>query len=102
MCEVRNLFRCVNLRIIALACFWHEDIDAYRVGRLVTVAGKPSDITIFVDDKHIVIGLAVERHADVDGLQEALGVFVVCAGVDVVSSQTVVAFCSKIKCLTIA
>ena len=68
---------------------------------LTAVRSKPSYVGIFVDDVKVVVGFAIERHADVCRTQKAVVVSIVAGNVDVVATQSFVTVCSKVKCQTI-
>ena len=68
---------------------------------LVAVGGEPSEIAVFVDDIEVVVGLTIERHANVDRMQELVFLHVVARDVDVVAAESVATLSSEVQRLTV-
>ena len=52
-----------------VALVGNEYVNAHRILRLAAVCGEPSQVVCLINHVEVVVGLGVERHAYVFGLE---------------------------------
>ena len=105
--EPKNFFLCNDRNAKVRSLFFgsiklgrfliEKKIDADRVFGLISVAGKPTDTSHFIDSHHIVVIGRIERHGQLFGYGELSGIDIVTGHENIVSSQCAVFLVRSIK-----